>query len=292
MKTSIIIPVYNEEKTIKKILDKVLASPIKKEVIVVNDGSTDKTLKILGKYKKEITYVSHRKNLGKGRAIRTGLKYVSGEIVLIQDADLEYDPSDYQDLVKPIIEKKAKVVYGSRWLGKRKKKPPSGRLHTPAFLFRLWRNFVPIPSGLEAVVVKPSVFYFGTQFLTWVTNLLYGTKITDESCGYKVFDTKLFKSLSLKSKGFEFCPEVTAKIAKKSVQIIEVPIQYTPRSIGEGKKIKWRDGIVALFTLIKYRFEWSKIVLPFFLLWTVFILALYIIELLCRGGICLNWRSP
>lgn len=260
MKTSIIIPVYNEEKTIEKILKKVLASPIEKEVIVVNDGSNDKTLKILGKYKKEITYVSHQKNLGKGRAIRTGLKYASGEIVLIQDADLEYDPSDYQNLIKPIIEKKAKVVFGSRWLGKRRG--------------------------------KPSLFYFGTQLLTWVTNLLYGTKITDESCGYKVFETKLLKSLKLESKRFEFCPEVTAKLAKKGVQIAEVPIKYTPRSMSEGKKIKWRDGIFALLTLIKYRFAWERIGIPLFLLWTIFILALYVIELLCRGGRCLNWRLP
>ena len=260
MKTSIIIPVYNEERTIERILKKVLASPIEKEVIVVNDGSTDKTLEILGKYKKEITYVSHQKNLGKGRAISTGLKYVSGEIVLIQDADLEYDPSEYQNLIKPILEKKAKVVYGSRWLRKKK--------------------------------FKPSVFYFGTQFLTWVTNLLYGTEITDESCGYKVFDTKLLKSLKLESKRFEFCPEVTAKLAKKGVQIIEVPIKYTPRSINEGKKIKWRDGIMALFTLLRYRFAWEKVGISLFLLWTIFILALYIKELLCRGGICLNWRLP
>lgn len=260
MKTSIIIPVYNEEKTIEKILKKVLGSPIKKEVIVVNDGSTDETLKILGKYKKEITYVSHQKNLGKGRAIRTGLKYVSGEIVLIQDADLEYDPSDYQNLIKPIIEKKAKVVYGSRWLGKRK--------------------------------VKLSVFYLGTRLLTWITNLLYGTKITDESCGYKVFNTKLLKSLKLESRGFEFCPEVTAKLARKGIQITEVPIKYTPRSMSEGKKIKWRDGIMALYTLVRYRFNWGKLGIFLFLFWTIFILVLYVIELLCRGGRCLNWQLP
>lgn len=256
MKTSIIIPVYNEEKTISKILQKVFASPIEKEIIVVDDGSTDRTKKILSKYKKEITYVSHRKNLGKGSAIRTGLKYASGEIVLIQDADLEYNPSDYQNLIKPILEKKAKVVYGSRWLGKKRG--------------------------------KPSVFYFGTQFLTWVTNLLYGVKITDESCGYKVFDARLLKSLSLESKGFEFCPEVTAKLAKKGVQIIEVPIHYTPRSIKQGKKIKWRDGIIAVYTLFKYRFDWSKIGKFLFLFWTIFILLIYIKVLLCRGGICLN----
>jgi len=261
MKISIIIPVYNEEKTIGKILGKVLASPIEKEVIVVDDGSTDGTGDFLRKLKrKNVKVIFHSQNQGKGNAIRTGLKHVKGRIVLIQDADLEYDPSDYPNLIKPIEQGKAKVVYGSRWLEKKK--------------------------------FKPSVFYLGTQFLTWVTNLLYGTKITDESCGYKVFETKLLKSLSLKSKGFEFCPEVTAKIARKGIQIIEVPITYTPRSIGEGKKIKWRDGIVALFTLLKYRLDWAKIGLPFFLLWTIFILALYIIELLCRGGICLNWRLP
>jgi len=260
MKTSIIIPVYNEEKTIDRILKKVLASPINKEVIVVNDGSTDKTLKILGKYKKEITYASHHKNRGKGSAIRTGLKHASGEIVLIQDADLEYDPSDYPALIRPIEQGKAKVVYGSRWLGKRK--------------------------------VKPSVFYLGTQFLTWATNFLYGTKITDESCGYKVFRYKVLNSLKFKSKGFEFCPEVTAKIAKKGIKIVEVPIKYTPRSISEGKKIKWRDGIIALFTLIRFRFNWHKIGIPLFLLWTILILTFYVLELLCRGEICLNLPLP
>ncbi len=260
MKTSIIIPVFNEERTIKKILGKVLASPIEKEVIVVNDGSNDKTSEILKKYETRIKILTHRKNLGKGKAIRTALKHIKGKIVLIQDADLEYDPIDYPNLIKPIIEKKAKVVYGSRWLKKRK--------------------------------FKPSIFYFGTQFLTWATNFLYKTKITDESCGYKVFDAKLLKSLFLKSKRFEFCPEVTAKLAKKGVQIIEVPIKYTPRSISEGKKIKWRDGIIALFTLLRYRFAWEKAGIPLFLVWTIFILFLYIIELLCRGGICLNWQLP
>lgn len=260
MKTSIIIPVYNEERTIKKILDKILASLIEKEVIVVNDGSNDKTSKILKKYERRIKILTHRKNLGKGKAIRTALKHIKGKIVLIQDADLEYDPTDYPNLIKPIIEKKAKVVYGSRWLRKKKR--------------------------------KFSIFYFGTQFLTWTTNFLYKIKITDESCGYKVFDAKLLKSLSLKSDRFEFCPEVTAKLAKKGVQIIEVPIKYNPRSISEGKKIKWRDGIIAFFTLLKYRFSWERIGVLLFFIWTIFILALYFMELFCRGGICLNWRLP
>lgn len=257
MKTSIIIPVYNEEKTIERILEKVLASPIKKEVIIVNDGSTDKTKEVLENFKrKEVKVIFHSKNLGKGSAIRTALEYVQGEIALVQDADLEYDPGDYQKLIKPILDKEVKVVYGSRWLRKKK--------------------------------VKPSIFYFGTQLLTWITNLLYGTKISDESCGYKVFDTRLLKSLSLESKRFEFCPEVTAKVAKKGIRIIEVPIHYTPRSISQGKKIKWGDGVVALFTLLKYRFDWAKIGLPLFLVWAIFILAFYLRILLCRGGICLS----
>jgi len=170
----------------------------------------------------EIKIILKDKNEGKGVAIREGLKYVNGDIVVIQDADLEYEPSDWIKMLEVIEEKKAEVVYGSRVLGKGKK------------------------SSL--------VFYLGGRILSAITNFLYIAEITDEPTCYKMFRTEIIKSLNLKCKGFEFCPEVTAKVRKKGIKIYEVPIQYHPRSIKEGKKIRWKDGFVAIWTLIKYRF--------------------------------------
>jgi len=226
MKLSIIIPVFNEEKTIKKIINRVRNAPlsISKEIIVIDDGSFDDTKKILKNLKKEFDFIliEHQKNQGKGSAIRTGLSRVSGDFILVQDADLEYNPSDYQILLKPLLEKKAEVVYGSRILGKNK----------PAH----WS------------------FFWGGKFLTFLTNLLYRLDITDEPTCYKVFKTEILKSINLTSKRFDFCPEVTAKIAKKGIKIYEVPISYNPRKKKEGKKIKWIDGIKAAYVLIKYKF--------------------------------------
>ncbi len=223
MKLSVIIPVYNEEKTIIEILNKIKKININKEIIVVNDYSTDNSYEILSKIK-DIKLINHQKNMGKSAAIRTSLKYVTGDIVIIQDADLEYNPEDYYKLVKPIEQKKTKIVYGTRF--------PKEKRH---------------PSLLNP-------YYLGNKVLTIMANVLYNAKITDEPTCYKVFDAKLFKSLNLKSKRFGFCPEVTAKIRKKGFKIYEVPISYNPRTIKEGKKINWKDGIEAVWILIKYRF--------------------------------------
>ena len=225
MKLSILIPAYNEENTIKELIEKVkkVKLPIKKEIIVVDDKSNDKTLEILKKVR-GIKLIRHEKNVGKGFAIRTAIKHSTGEIIIIQDADLEYEPEDYNALIKPIIEGKEKVVYGSRVSKK------GNRLYT----------------GL--------IFYLGGNFLTHLTNLLYpNAKITDEPTCYKVFKADLLKNMKLNCKRFEFCPEVTAKILKQGIKIHEVPISYYPRSIKEGKKINWRDGIEAIWTLIRYR---------------------------------------
>ena len=227
-KLSIIVPVYNEEKNIETILGKVKKVKLRnanKEIIVVDDGSTDRTKEILKKIKdKSIKVIYHKRNMGKGCAIRTALNYVSGDIVLVQDADLEYDPKDYPNLITPIIEGKAKVVYGSRLLGRE-----------------------------HAKYVKFAYYIAGTS-LTVITNLLYGTKITDEPCGYKVFSYDVIKKLKLKCKRFEFCPEVTAKIIKKGIKIYEVPSSYNPRTRKEGKKIKFKDWLEAVYTLLKYKF--------------------------------------
>ncbi|MCB9358474.1 glycosyltransferase family 2 protein [Candidatus Woesearchaeota archaeon] len=227
MKLSILIPVYNEEKSVKKLIDivkKVDIGKVQKEIVVVDDGSSDKTLEVLKKIK-GIKLVGHKKNSGKGMAIRTAIKHATGDIIIIQDADLEYDPNEYKILIEPIIKGKADVVYGSRRLKKSNKKH----------------------SGIS--------FYIGGVGLTVITNILYpNANITDEPTCYKVFKTDILKDIKLRCKKFEFCPEVTAKVLKKGIKIYEVPISYYPRSTAEGKKIKWQDGIEAVWTLVKYRF--------------------------------------
>lgn len=225
---SIILPVYNEEKTIEKIIEKIdsLRLSVKKEIIVVDDGSFDKTWDILCglKEKYSLILLQHKKNIGQGGAFKTGILKASGDIVITQDADLEYSPDDYEKLLAPFYEKGAEVVYGSRILGRNHSK----RVYT--------------------------IFYLGGRFLTFLTNLLYGLNITDEATGYKVFKRKLIQKLDLQCTGFEFSPEVTAKIAKLGIKIYEVPISYNPRTKEEGKKIKWIDGLIAIWTLIKFRF--------------------------------------
>jgi len=225
MKLSVIIPVFNEKATIGEIIKKVKKVPVEKEITVVDDGSTDGTAEILKEISekdKNIKIILKEENEGKGSAIREGLKYVNGDVVVIQDADLEYEPTDWIKMLKFMDEKKADVVYGSRVLGKNKK--------------------------------SSFVFYLGGRILSIITNFLYGAGITDEPTCYKMFNTEIIKSLNLKCRGFEFCPEVTAKIRKKGIKIYEVPIHYNPRSIKEGKKIRWKDGLIAIWTLIKYRF--------------------------------------
>jgi len=228
MTLSIIIPVFNEKKTITEILRKVEKVDLsefgfEKEIIIVDDGSTDSTKDVLKNLERKYKIVYHSENKGKGTAIRTGIQYVSGDYVVIQDADLEYDPEDYKKLLDCAIKNKAKVVYGSRRLG-------SGGKYSH------WS------------------YYLGGIFLNWATNVICGANISDESTCYKLFKTDFLKSIPLESKRFEFCPEVTAKIARRGVKIYEVPIHYYPRHINEGKKIKWTDGMVALWALIKYRF--------------------------------------
>ena len=225
MKLSIIMPIYNEKETLKKIVEKIQKVPIEKEIIMVDDGSTDGTREIMKKYENvtNIKVIYHTKNMGKGATIRTAIKYITGDIVIIQDADLEYDPNDYLKLVMPIQNKEVKVIYGSRALN------PENKHSYNRYLL-------------------------GGKLVTFVTNILFSQRLTDEPTCYKVFDTTLLKSIFLKCKRFEFCPEVTAKIAKMGIKIKEIPISYYPRNFTEGKKIKWYDGIEAIWTLIKYRF--------------------------------------
>ena len=226
---SILIPVYNEERTILNVIDQInnvkLDKNIEKEIIVVDDGSSDKTYNKLMRVANQIVLKKHKVNMGKGAAIRTAIYESTGDIIIIQDADLEYDPNDYMKLITPIITGQSKVVYGSRRLKKDNKQH----------------------SHLS--------FYFGGVVLTWITNILYpGANITDEPTCYKVFESDVLKSIPMKCQRFEFCPEVTAKVLKKGYKIYEVPISYYPRTSSEGKKIKWKDGVEAIWTLIKYRF--------------------------------------
>ncbi len=230
MKVSIIIPVYNEAKTVEKVFEKVRNLPLKKEIIMVDDGSTDGSREILKALEKKwgndnnFKFVYHSRNLGKGSAIRSGLKLVEGEVVVIQDADLELNPEDIPLLLEPIQRGETSVVYGSRFLRPEQKKR--------SFLRNL-ANWI----------------------LSITATLLYGQKITDEATGYKVFKTDLLRSLNLRCRRFEFCPEVTAKILRKGEKIVEVPVSYDPRTAEEGKKICWKDGFQALWTLVKYRFR-------------------------------------
>jgi len=223
MKLSVIIPAYNEEKTLPVILKQVIDVPFDKEIIIVDDGSTDGTPKILKQYHhiKGIKIIRHQSNKGKGMAVRTALRHVTGNIVIIQDADLEYDPQDYQALIEPVKNMKELVVYGARTWAKK-------RSHI--------------------------LSYLGCKILSFLTNVLYSQNLTDEPTCYKVFDSGLLKSIPLDCKGFEFDPEITAKVSKRGVKIKEIPIKYYPRSFKEGKKITWVDGIIAVWTLIKYRF--------------------------------------
>ncbi len=233
MKLSIIIPAYNEEETILETLQIVsqVKLSIEKEIIIVNDGSTDATGKILKEFMKnhkaqKTKFVLVEKvNGGKGSAVKEGIKKSLGEIIIIQDADLEYNPNEYQSLINPILKKEAQVVYGSRRLKSSNKQY----------------------SGIS--------FFLGGVLVTFVTNLLFGSKLTDEPTCYKVFDSKLIKSIQIEGNKFEWEPEVTAKILKMGIKIHELPISYHPRTKKEGKKINWRDGFQAISTLIKWRFR-------------------------------------
>lgn len=236
MKLSIIIPVFNEEKTVDLILEKVYKVKIKnieKQIIVINDGSTDDTEKIVKEIirnKKEIRLISHKKNQGKGSAVKTGIKMATGDYILIQDADLEYDPQQYEKLLTPILENKTKVVYGTRL-----KRLPNLKRDENNFRFLL--------------------HYIGNKALSLLTSILYKQWITDMETCYKIFPKNDIKNIRLNSKGFEFEPEITAKLLKSGLKIYEVPITTTPRNYKEGKKLNTiRDGVKAVKALIKYRF--------------------------------------
>lgn len=241
---SVVIPVYNEEQNIRKIIELIQQVSIEKEIVVVDDKSTDRTLEILENdilpIAGNVRLYKHQVNQGKGSALRTGFKEVKGEVILIQDADLEYDPNDYLALVTPIINGEAEVVYGSRFLKVNK------------CLF-VWHWFLNHFFGRH-YEIRYLHHFLGIQVLNAVANLLYGARITDEATCYKVFKKSVLDRITLKCTGFEFCPEFTAKVRKKGYKIVEFPIQYHPRSKKEGKKLSWTHGFEAIWTLIKYRF--------------------------------------
>ena len=225
VKLSVIIPVYNETGTIRELLARVTAVEIEKEIILVDDFSTDGTREYLKSVENQpgLKVVFHPRNMGKGRAIRSAIPHVTGDVVVIQDADLEYDPRDYHKLVAPILEGRASVVYGSRYSNP--------------------ENDLPLTRFKVAVLL-----------LTAMANVLYGARITDEATCYKAFRSDVLKAMPLKCERFEFCPEVTAKVRKRGYRIEEVPISFKYRTAKEGKKIGWRDGLEAVLTLLKYRF--------------------------------------
>ncbi|MBF0254772.1 MAG: glycosyltransferase family 2 protein [Candidatus Omnitrophica bacterium] len=241
---SVVIPIYNEERTIERLFERVDRVPIRKEIILIDDGSTDRTREIIMRQllpgTRRVKLVSHPTNLGKGSAIRTGLKEVAGDIVLIQDADLEYAPEEYPRLVAPILADEAEVVFGTRYCD----------LNKWRFV---WRWLVNRMTG-QCDEIRYLHHFLGIQILNAMVCILYQARLTDEATCYKVFKTEFIRSLDLKCRGFEFCPEVTAKIRKKGIRIHEVPITYHPRSHKEGKKLNWKHGFEAVWTLIKYRF--------------------------------------
>lgn len=233
-KLSIIIPAFNEEKTVEAVIEKVRSVDIgglKKEIIVIDDCSKDNTRAVL-KNIKDIELLFHDKNRGKGAAIRTGIQHASGDIIMIQDADLEYDPSEYPLLLKPILQNDVKVVFGSRFM-------KGSTTQMPADLSEFQGN---------------KLYYLGNKWLSFCVGVLYGKRITDMETCYKVFRREVLDGITLRSARFDFEPEITAKVLKKGHKIVEVPISYRPRSFTEGKKITWKDGVKAMFCLVKYRF--------------------------------------
>ena len=221
---SVVMPVYNERTTIEEIIRRVLAVPVRTELIVVDDGSKDGTRDILAPLAEELKFklILQPANSGKGAALRRGFEEVTGDLVVIQDADLEYSPEEFPELIELICQGRADVVYGSRFLGRHR-----------VFLF---------------------THYLGNRLLTFITNMLYNTMLSDMETCYKVMRTEVLRSMKLESNGFGIEPEMTAKIFKRHYRVYEVPITYDGRGYDEGKKITWRDGVVALWVLLKYRF--------------------------------------
>ncbi len=230
MTLSVIIPVYNETRTLKSLVEKVIQVNIEKEIIIVNDGSTDGTKEVLEDLKKdypELVIIHHERNAGKGAAVRTGIHKATGSVLIIQDADLEYDPNDYHACITPILRGECKVVYGSRILNKKN-------------------------------AYSHLSFYIGGKMVTLFTNLLFRSKLTDAPTCYKTFDRKLIQSLEFQGNKFDWEPEITAILLRSGYKITEVPISYYPRPISEGKHIRWKDGLQAIWVLIKFRFKKIK----------------------------------
>jgi glycosyltransferase involved in cell wall biosynthesis len=226
LKISVVIPVYNEAGTIREILKRIQAVDIVNEIIIVDDSSNDGTLQYLHEYGQshpDVTILFHEKNVGKGAALRTGFAQVSGDVVIIQDADLEYDPREYPNLLLPILDGRADVVFGSRFLG------------GPHRVLYFWH-------------------YLGNRLLTLLSNVLNNLNLTDVEVCYKVFKVSVLQNITFRSNRFAFDPEFTAKVAKKGFRIYEVPISYSGRSYAEGKKITWKDGVKAVFSIIWFRF--------------------------------------
>ena len=225
MKLTVIIPAYNEKNTIQEIVRRVQSMKMVDEIIIVDDGSTDGTRALIANMegKDNVKVILHEKNQGKGAAVRTGISAATGEVLMIQDADLEYDPREYPNLMKPIEEGLADVVYGSRFLG------------APHRAILFW-NMV------------------ANKLLTLMTNILYNNILTDMETGYKVFKREVVADMKIHAKRFNFEPEFTAKMLKKNVRVFEVPITFNPRDYSEGKKIKMKDAFEAVWTLLKYRF--------------------------------------
>jgi glycosyltransferase involved in cell wall biosynthesis len=222
MLLSIIIPAFNEATFLPEVIRRVEEAPFNKEIIVVDDGSTDDTREYLkGLVSEGIKVIVHEKNMGKGAALRTGIAVATGDVVIVQDADLEYDPKDYPVLLEPIMQGKADVVYGSRFLG------------GPHRVLFFWHSV-------------------GNSFITLISNMFTDLNLTDMETGYKAFRRKVFETITIESNRFGFEPEITAKVAKKGFRIYEVPISYSGRSYEEGKKITWKDGMKAVFTVLKY----------------------------------------
>ncbi|OGC59300.1 glycosyl transferase [candidate division WWE3 bacterium RIFCSPLOWO2_01_FULL_42_11] len=235
MKLSVVIPVYNEEKTLNTILARVLAVKLNKEIIIVDDASTDGTGRVLAEISRlyaDVKIIRHEINQGKGAALRTGFHEATGDYVIVQDADLEYDPQEYQRLIEA-LSPKFPVVYGSRFTHKQKRDLyKSGNMHL--------------------------MHLIGNKFLTKLTNLLYGSNLTDMETCYKLIPRELLQAIPIESDRFNFEPEITAKLLRKGIKIKEVPISYTGRDVREGKNISWRDGLPAILALIKFRIRREK----------------------------------